>query len=51
MYFLLFNWSGSFFTTPALFRISEYHARFYDITSLVLLPVFLAIAYKVFKPA
>ncbi|NJO43804.1 MAG: CPBP family intramembrane metalloprotease [Cyanobacteria bacterium RU_5_0] len=48
-YFLLFNWSGSFFTTPALFSISEYHARFYDITSLVLIPVFLAIAYKVFK--
>jgi hypothetical protein len=48
-YFLLFNWSGSFFTTPALFRISEYHARFYDITSLVLIPVFLVIVFRVFK--
>ncbi|WP_250124916.1 type II CAAX endopeptidase family protein [Chroococcidiopsis sp. CCMEE 29] len=48
-YFLLFNWSGSFFAAPALFSISEYHARFYDIISLVLIPVFLAIAYKVFK--
>jgi uncharacterized protein len=48
-YFLLFNWSESFFTTPALFSISEYHARFYDITSLVLIPVFLAIVFRVFK--
>ncbi|MBD1865746.1 CPBP family intramembrane metalloprotease [Cyanobacteria bacterium FACHB-471] len=48
-YFLLFNWSGSFFAAPALFSISEYHARFYDIISLVLIPVFLVIAYKVFK--
>ncbi|NJR62904.1 MAG: CPBP family intramembrane metalloprotease [Cyanobacteria bacterium CRU_2_1] len=48
-YFVLFNWSGSFFTTPALFSISEYHARFYDITSLVLIPVFWAIVFWVFK--
>jgi uncharacterized protein len=48
-YFLLFNWSGSFFAAPALFSISEYHARFYDITSLVLIPVFLAIVFRVFK--
>ncbi|MBD3887339.1 CPBP family intramembrane metalloprotease [Phormidium tenue FACHB-886] len=48
-YFLLFNWSGSFFAAPALFSISEYHARFYDIISIVLIPVFLAISYKVFK--
>lgn len=48
-YFLLFNWSGSFFAAPALFRISEYHARFYDITSLVLIPVFLVIVFRVFK--
>ena len=45
----LFNWSGSFFTTPALFSISEYHARFYDITSIVLIPVFLVIVVRVFK--
>ena len=48
-YFLLFNWSGSFFAAPALFSISEYHARFYDITSLVLIPVFLVIVFRVFK--
>jgi uncharacterized protein len=48
-YFLLFNWSGSFFSAPALFSISEYHARFYDITSLVLIPVFLVIVFRVFK--
>lgn len=48
-YFLLFNWSGSFFAAPALFRISEYHARFYDITSLVLIPIFLVIVFRVFK--
>lgn len=48
-YFLLFNWSGSFFAAPALFRISEYHARFYDIISLVLIPIFLAIVFRVFK--
>lgn len=48
-YFLLFNWSGSFFASPALFSISEYHARFYDLTALVLIPPFLAIAYWVFK--
>ncbi|MBD2438502.1 CPBP family intramembrane glutamic endopeptidase [Nostoc sp. FACHB-110] len=48
-YFLLFNWSGSFFTTPALFSISEYHARFYDITSLVLIPIFLVIVFRMFK--
>jgi uncharacterized protein len=48
-YFLLFNWSGSFFAAPALFSISEYHARFYDIISLVLIPVFLVIVFRVFK--
>lgn len=48
-YFLLFNWTGSFFAAPALFSISEYHARFYDLTALVLIPPFLAIAYWVFK--
>ena len=48
-YFLLFNWTGSFFAAPALFSISEYHARFYDLTAIVLIPPFLAIAYWVFK--
>ncbi|GAQ00051.1 CPBP family intramembrane glutamic endopeptidase [Leptolyngbya sp. NIES-2104] len=48
-YFLLFNWSGSFFAAPALFSISEYHARFYDIISLVLNPIFLVIVFWVFK--
>lgn len=48
-YFLLFNWTGSFFAAPALFGISEYHARFYDLTSLVLIPVFLVIVFRLFK--
>ena len=48
-YFLLFNWTGSFFATPALFSISEYHARFYDLTALVLIPVFLIIVFWLFK--
>ncbi|WP_404788339.1 lysostaphin resistance A-like protein [Altericista sp. CCNU0014] len=48
-YFLLFNWSGSFFAAPALFSISEYHARFYDIISIVLIPIFLVIVFRVFK--
>ena len=48
-YFLLFNWTGSFFASPALFTVSEYHAGFYDLVSVVLIPPFLAIAYWVFK--
>ena len=49
-YFLLFNWTGSFFAAPALFSISEYHAGFYDLVSVALIPPFLLIAYWMFKP-
>jgi uncharacterized protein len=48
-YFLLFNWTGSFFAAPALFSISEYHARFYDLTSLALIPIFVVIVFWLFK--
>ena len=46
---LLFNIAGSVVTTPALFTISEYHATYGALSILVAIPVFLAIAYKVFK--
>jgi hypothetical protein len=46
---LLFNITGSAVTTPALFTISEYHATYGALAVLVAVPVFLAIAYKVFK--
>jgi uncharacterized protein len=47
--FLLFNITGSAVTTPALFTISEFHATYVALSVLVAVPVFLAIAYKVFK--
>ena len=47
--FLLFNIAGSAVTTPALFTISEFHATYVALSVLVAIPVFLAIAYKVFK--
>jgi hypothetical protein len=46
---LLINITGSAVTTPALFTISEYHATYGALSILVAIPVFLAIAYKVFK--
>jgi uncharacterized protein len=46
---LLFNITGSAVTTPALFTISEYHATYVALSVLVAIPIFLAIAYKVFK--
>lgn len=46
---LLFNITGSAVTTPALFTISAYHATYGALSVLVAIPVFLAIAYKVFK--
>lgn len=46
---LLINITGSALTTPALFTISEYHATYGALSVLVTIPVFLAIAYKVFK--
>jgi membrane protease YdiL (CAAX protease family) len=47
---LLINVTGSVVTTPALLTISEYHATYGALSVLVAMPVFLAIAYKVFKP-
>ncbi|MEB3212298.1 MAG: type II CAAX endopeptidase family protein [Leptolyngbyaceae bacterium] len=46
---LLFNITGSAVPSPALFTISEYHATYGALSALVAVPVFLAIAYKVFK--
>ncbi|BAY91396.1 MULTISPECIES: CPBP family intramembrane glutamic endopeptidase [unclassified Tolypothrix] len=46
---LLINITGSAMTTPALFTVSEYHATYGALSVLVAIPVFLAIAYKVFK--
>jgi membrane protease YdiL (CAAX protease family) len=46
---LLINITGSAVTTPALFTISEYHTTYGALSVLVAIPVFLAIAYKVFK--
>jgi uncharacterized protein len=46
---LLINATGTVVTTPALFTVSEYHATYGALSVLVAIPVFLAIAYKVFK--
>ncbi|MBE9035566.1 CPBP family intramembrane glutamic endopeptidase [aff. Roholtiella sp. LEGE 12411] len=46
---LLFNITGSALPSPALFTISEYHATYGALSVLVAIPVFLAIAYGVFK--
>ncbi|HEY9799464.1 MAG TPA: type II CAAX endopeptidase family protein [Leptolyngbyaceae cyanobacterium] len=46
---LLFNITGTALPSPALFTISEYHATYGALSVLVAVPVFLAIAYKVFK--
>jgi membrane protease YdiL (CAAX protease family) len=46
---LVINGDGSALTTPALFKISEFHATYGALSVLVAIPIFLAIAYKVFK--
>lgn len=46
---LLFNITGTALPSPALFTISEYHATYGALSGLVAVPVFLAIAYGVFK--
>jgi uncharacterized protein len=46
---LLFDITGSALPSPALFTISEYHATYGALSVLVVVPIFLAIAYKVFK--
>lgn len=47
--FVLINASGTVVTTPALVGVSEYHAMFYDLSNLVLVPVFLAVVYGLFR--
>ncbi|KAM3094294.1 CPBP family intramembrane glutamic endopeptidase [Phormidesmis sp. 146-35] len=46
---LLINTTGSAVIAPALFTISKFHATYGALSVLVAIPVFLAIAYKVFK--
>jgi uncharacterized protein len=46
---LMVNATGTVVTTPALFTVSEFHATYGALSVLVTIPVFLAIAYKVFK--
>jgi uncharacterized protein len=47
--FLLVKATGTVVTAPTLFTVSEYHATYGALSVLVTVPVFLAIAYKVFK--
>jgi membrane protease YdiL (CAAX protease family) len=46
---LLFDVAGSALNAPALFTISKFHATYTALSMLLVVPVFLAIAYKVFK--
>jgi uncharacterized protein len=46
---LVINATGTVVTTPALFIVSEYHATYGALSVLVAIPVFLAIAYGIFK--
>ncbi len=46
---LVVNIAGSVVTTPALFTISEYHVTYGALSAVVAIPVFLAIAYGMFK--
>jgi hypothetical protein len=47
--FFVVNQVGSVITTPALFTVNTYHATFSALTIPVIVPLFLAIAYGVFK--
>jgi uncharacterized protein len=47
--FLAINAAGSAVTVPALFTVSEFHATYVALSALAIVPIFLAIAYKVFK--
>jgi pimeloyl-ACP methyl ester carboxylesterase len=40
---------GTVVTAPALFTLSEYHATYVALAVLVIVPIFLTIAYKVFR--
>lgn len=46
---LLINAPGTAVNTPALFTVSEFRATYVPLSVLVIVPIFLAIAYKVFK--
>jgi uncharacterized protein len=47
--FLTFNRPESAVSTPALFTLSAFHPTFVALANLVIVPLFLAIAYGVFK--
>jgi membrane protease YdiL (CAAX protease family) len=47
--FLAIDAPGTAVTVPALFTLSEFHATYVALSALVMVPIFLAIAYKVFK--
>jgi membrane protease YdiL (CAAX protease family) len=47
--FLVINGAESAVPTPSLFTVSEFHATFVAFASLVVVPVFLAIVYGLFK--
>ncbi|MBW4445150.1 MAG: CPBP family intramembrane metalloprotease [Plectolyngbya sp. WJT66-NPBG17] len=46
---LLVGVAGNAVNAPTLFTVSEFHATYTALSMLVVIPVFLAIAYKVFK--
>ena len=46
---LLMGVAGGAVTAPTLFTVSKFHATYTALSMLVVVPVFLAIAYKVFK--
>ena len=46
---LVINAPGTVVNTPALITVSEFHATYVALSVLVIIPIFLAIAYKVFK--
>jgi uncharacterized protein len=46
---LLMGVAGSAVTAPTLFTVSKFHATYTALSMLVVVPVFLVIAYKVFK--
>jgi uncharacterized protein len=46
---IVINAAGSAVTVPALFTVSEFHATYVALSALAIVPIFLAIAYKVFK--
>jgi uncharacterized protein len=46
---LLMGVAGNAVNAPTLFTVSKFHATYTALSMLVVVPVFLAIAYKVFK--